>query len=172
MLPKQARAHLDSELMLLAHSLAQDDETHLVLIHTRMCDDPKYRPTARQIARLFEVWKNLTDSGDTVERLTPYDAALKAAVDWEIEERRTLQGQPSVKVGDVGWGVRSVYLTANRWGLVIVPPLAARLHCSTPQSAEIVFADATSSLTTSTDKLVCLYTCASGTAIPLGYLVL
>lgn len=171
MTPKQARVQLDKELGVLSESLTRDVPERMSDLHLRLSDDPQFRPSPRQISILHEVWKTLTESGDTVQGMTPYQAALKAGTDWATAERTRLQEQQAL-VGPVGWGVRGVYSDSRRWAVIIVPPLAARLHCATPQSAEMCFADATSSLTTASDKLVCIYTCASGTAFPLGYLVM
>lgn len=171
MAPKQARVQLDAELHMYAESLTRDAPERMGDLHMRLSADPHFRPTPRQINILYDMWKAVTESGDTVRGMTPYQAALKAGTDWAEAERMRLQEQQAL-VGPVGWGVRGVYCDSRRWAVVIVPPLAARLHCAAPQSAEMCFADATSSLTTQSDKLVCIYTCASGTAFPLGYLVM
>src|SRR3546814_8328407 len=75
-------------------------------------------------------------------------------------------------VRSVGWVASSVFMDASRWGLILVPPLVARLHQHAPQAREICFADASSSLTNSNDRVICIYTNAIGAAVPLGYLVL
>lgn len=173
MSPAQARIHLDEELILLARNLTrhESDPQRMVDMHVRLLRDVQYRPTPRQVGRLRDWWRSRTQTGETIEGLAPFDAAMKAAKDWEAAERKKLQ-EFRAEVGDVGWGADGVYLDGNRWALILVPPIAARLHCAAPQSAEVCFADATSSLTTTSEKIVCIYTSACRSAFPLGYIML